>query len=83
MLHHWLHTNHLQTQVLTLQDHINMRETQFLAAASANPDHPGHHMVAHQPIPHSIKTTPQARYTGLRNASPNTLVCTYTHTSQT
>ena len=59
-------TNHLhcETQVLTLQDHINMRGTQFLAAASANPDHPCHYMLAHKPTPRGIKTTPQALYTG-------------------
>ena len=60
-------TNHLhyETQVLTLQDRINMWGTQFLAAASANPDHPCHYMLAHQPTPRRIKTTPQALYTGL------------------
>ena len=42
-----------------------MRGTQSLAAASANPDHPCHYMLAHQPTPRSIKTTPQALYTGL------------------
>ena len=74
-------TNHLhcETQVLTLQDHINMRGTQFLAAASANPDHPCHYMLEHQPTPCNIKTTPQALYTRLLN----TLVHTSTRTSQT
>ena len=47
-----------------------MRGTQFLAAASANPDHPCHYMLAHQPTPCSIKTTPQALYTGLLNTIP-------------
>ena len=55
--------------VLTLQDHINMRGAQFLATASENPDHPCHYMLAHQPTPCSIKTTPQALYTGLLNTS--------------
>ena len=65
-------TNHLhyQTQVVTLQDHINMRGTQFIPAASANPDHPCQHMLAHQPTPRSIKTTPQALCTGLLNTIP-------------
>ena len=65
-------TNHLlyETWVFTLQDHINMRGTQFLATASANLDHPCHYMLAHQPTPHSIKTTPQALYTGLLNTIP-------------
>ena len=44
-----------------------MRGTQFLAAARANPDHPCHYMLAHQPTPRSIKTPPQALYTGLLN----------------
>ena len=44
-----------------------MRGTQFLATASANPDYPCHYMLAHQPTPRSIKTTPQALYTGLLN----------------
>ena len=47
-----------------------MRGTQFLAAASANPDHPCDYMLAHQPAPRSIKTTPQALYTGLLNTIP-------------
>ena len=47
-----------------------MRETQFLAAASANPDHPCHYMLALQPTPRSIKTTPQALYTALLNTIP-------------
>ena len=57
-------------EVLTLQDHINMRGTQFLAAASANADHTCHYMVVHQPTPRSIKTTPQALYTGFLNTIP-------------
>ena len=42
-------TNHIhyETQVLTLQDHINMQGTQFLAAASTIPNHPCHYMLAH------------------------------------
>ena len=65
-------TNHLhyETQVLTSQDNINMRWTQFLAAGGANPDHPCRYMLAHQPTPRSIKTTPQALYTGLLNTIP-------------
>ena len=47
-----------------------MRGTQFLAAASANPDHPYHYMLVHQPTPRSIKTTPQALHTGLLNTIP-------------
>ena len=44
-----------------------MRGTQFLATASANPDHPCHYILANYPTPCSIKTTPQALYTGLLN----------------
>ena len=66
-------TNHLhyETHILLLQDHINMRGTQSLAAASANPDHQCHYMLVHQSIPRSIKTTLQTLYTGL-NTIPNT-----------
>ena len=73
---HWLYTNyaknhlHYETQVLTLRDHINMRGIQFLAAASANPDQPCHYILTHQPTPRSIKTTPQALYTGFLNIIP-------------
>ena len=65
-------TNHIhyETQVITLQDKINMRGTQLPAAASENPDHPCHYMLAHQPTPRSIKTNPQALYTGLLNTIP-------------
>ena len=56
--------------LLTLQDHINTGGKQFLAAAGANPDHPCHYMLAHQPTPRSIKTTPQALYTELLNTIP-------------
>ena len=72
-----------ETQVLTLQDHIKMQGTQFLAATSANEDHPCHYMLVHQPTPRSIKTTPQALYTGVLNTIPQPLVHTSTHTSQT
>ena len=67
------HKLHQQTayttkqKIFIFQDHINMRETQFLAAGSANPDNPCHYMLAHQPTPRSIKTTIQALYTGLLN----------------
>ena len=47
-----------------------MRGTQFLSAASANPDHPCHLMLAHQPIPRSIEITPQLLYTELLNTIP-------------
>ena len=78
-------TNHIhyETQVLTLQDHVNMRGTQFLAAARANPDNPCHYMLTHQPTPRIIKTTPQALYTGFLNTIRNTLVHISTRTSQT
>ena len=62
---------HYETQVLTLQDHINMRGTQFHNGwSSANPDHPCHYIQAHQPTTRSVKTTPQALYTGLLNTIP-------------
>ena len=70
---------HYETQVLTLQDHINMRGTQFLAAISANPDHPCHYMLVHQPTPHSIKTTPQALYTGLNTIPQHSSSHIHTH----
>ena len=83
MNHHWLHTNHTNEQrtlqkpkVLTLQDHINMRGTQFLATASANPDHPCHYMLVHQPTPRSIKTAPLALYP---QHQPPTLWFTHPH----
>ena len=65
-------TNHIhyKAQVLTLQNHINMRGTQFLAAASTNQDLPCHYMLAHQPTPRSNETTPQALYTGFLNTIP-------------
>ena len=44
--------------------------TQFLFTASANPDHPSHYILVHQPTPRSIKTTPQALYAGLLNTIP-------------
>ena len=59
-----------------------MQGTQFIATASANPDHPCH-MLAHQPTQSVIKTTQQALYTGLLNTIPNTLIHTSTRTSQT
>ena len=36
-------------------------------------------MLAHQPTPHSIETTPQALYTELLSAIPNTLIHISTH----
>ena len=76
-------TNHLhyEAQVLTLQDHINMGGKQFLAAASANPDHPCHYMLAHQPTPRSIKTIPRKHYTVHRTPQhhPPTFEFTHSH----
>ena len=68
-------TNHLhyKTHLLALQDHINMQGTQFLAAASANPDNPCHYMLAHQPTnstQHQNYHTCTALYTGLLNTIP-------------
>ena len=71
---------HYKTQVLTLQDYINMRGTQFLATPGANPDHPCHYMLAHQQTPRSIKTTTQALSTGLLNTiSQHSSSHLYTH----
>ena len=44
-----------------------MQGKQFICAASANTDHPCHYMLVHQPTSWTIKTTPQALYTGLLN----------------
>ena len=65
MNHHWLYTNYTNKSS-TLQKHrgwykiVSTCERQFLDAASANPCHSCHYMLAHQPTAHSIKSTPQA-----------------------
>ena len=59
------HKLHQQTTYTTKH-----RYSHYKTAASANTDHPCHYMLEHHPTPCSIKTTPQALYTGLLNTIP-------------
>ena len=47
------------------QDHLEMRGTQFFAA-SANPDHPCHHLQEPTPTLRHIHITPTSVYESLR-----------------
>ena len=42
-----------------------LRFTLFLAAASANPNHPCHYLLSHQPLHRASRLTPQVLYTDL------------------
>jgi len=53
---------HQETKVLKVKDHLDMRGTQLLAAASTNQHHPLHYMTDHPHTPRNIKTTPCTRY---------------------
>ena len=53
---------HQETKVLKVRDHLDMRGTQFIAAASTNQHHPLHYMAQHPPTPRHIKTTPSTLY---------------------
>ena len=57
-------TDHLhhETKVLKVKDHLEMRGTQTLAAASANPDHPLHYMAEHPDTSRNLKKTPSTLY---------------------
>ena len=53
---------HQETKVLKVKDHLDMRGTQTLAAASTNTDHPLNYMAEHPHTPRNIKTTPKTLY---------------------
>jgi len=53
---------HQETKVLKVKDHLDIRDTQILAAASTNQHHPLHYMTDHPHTPKNIKTTPCTRY---------------------
>ena len=53
---------HQETKVLKVKDHLNMRGTQILAAATSVPQHPLYYMAGHHTGPRDIKTTPCDRY---------------------
>ena len=53
---------HHETKVIRVKDHLDMRGTQFLAAASTNQHHPVHYLSNLPPTPRNLKTTPSTRY---------------------
>ena len=68
------HTNylHYETKILPIRDYINMRGTQFLAAAVANSSHPCNYMRNHPQTYRNIKTIPHTLYTTHLNSIPVT-----------
>ena len=61
---------HHETKVLKIKDHLDLRGTQILAAASTNPQHPLHYMAEHPHMPRNIKTTPSRHYTQILASLP-------------
>ncbi|KAK3885147.1 hypothetical protein Pcinc_010628 [Petrolisthes cinctipes] len=79
---------HYETKVLKIKDHLDMRGTQTLAAASTNPHHPLHYMAQHPHMPRTIKTTPSTRYhsqilSSLTPCPPQTNLQKHIHTQIT
>ena len=58
-------TDHLhhKTKVLKVKNHLELRGTQIIAAASSNPQHPLQYMAEHQGTARNIKKTPSREYT--------------------
>ena len=61
---------HQETKVLKVKDHLDLRGTQILAAATSNQQHPLHYMSNHPHTPRNIKTTPSTRYLTKLNELP-------------
>jgi hypothetical protein len=70
---------HAETKILSLREHLDMRGTQFLAAATNDPEHPHHYM--------HIKNAPEHYYKSILHSIPPPTNDTYTnkhiHTSVT
>ena len=87
--HHRLHINctHWASTVLAkmlkTKDHMDTRGVQFIAAASANPNHPCHHMSNHPQTHRHINTRPQRHHNDIvQNIPPpiNNNYKTHIHT---
>ena len=63
---------HHETKVLTMKEHLDMRGTQFYAAASATTQHPCHHMAMQHNAPRNLKTytSPHKHYQEIFNNIP-------------
>ena len=61
---------HNETKILPIQTHLDMRGTQFLAAAANNTLHPCHYMDQHPPTPRNIVKTPHSYYTNILQTIP-------------
>ena len=61
---------HRETKVLPIKDHLNMRGTQYYAAAIANPQHPNHYMSEPYSAPRRVKRSPHEHYQDLYNIIP-------------
>ncbi|XP_076029826.1 uncharacterized protein LOC143018351 [Oratosquilla oratoria] len=79
-------TDHLhhETKVLKVKDHLDMRGTQTLAAATTNTSHPLHYIAEHPHTPRNIKTTPKDLYyaqilSSLPPQPPNTSLRKHIH----
>ena len=62
---------HAETKVLPMREHLNMRGTQFFAAA-ANPHHPCNHLHGTEASPRNIHRTPASHFDQLFNRIPPT-----------
>ena len=78
---------HAEAKVLTLNQHLDMRGTQFLASAIHNVDSPCHYFHDHQPTPRNIANTPFNHYSSILNTIPpptnTTRLKTHIHTHLT
>ena len=62
---------HAETKILPLNEHLNMRGTQFFAAA-ADPRHPCNHLHRAPPTDRNIHRTPAVHYSNLYSQIPPT-----------
>jgi hypothetical protein len=78
---------HAETKILPIKAHLDMRGTQFLAAAINNTEHPCHYLRDHPPTHRQIVQTPHRYYTSILNTVPppigNTSTKKHLHTIMT
>jgi hypothetical protein len=71
---------HAETKILRLREHLDMRGTQFLAAATNDTEHPCHYMHNHTQTPRHIKNAPEHYYNTILHSIPPPTNDTYTNT---
>ena len=74
---------HHETKILTLDDHMKIRDTHFIAAAETHPQHPCNYLLNCPPTHRNLKLTPGHTYSKtlhkLPPTPPNKLLSKHIH----